>query len=66
MTASAAFERILEMLYAAMLDGEQWLEASALIEEACGSVGSGLLIVDSLGDDLGEDSIFLQARANAR
>ena len=50
------------MLYAAMLDGEQWLEASALIEEACGSVGSGLLIVDSLGDDLGEDSIFLQAR----
>ena len=39
MSGQDAFERILESLYDAMLDGTRWPDVSALIDEACGLTG---------------------------
>ena len=39
-----AFRRILESFHEAMLDDARWPAASALIDEACGLAGSGLLV----------------------
>ena len=39
-----AFGRILESFHDAMLDDARWPAASALIDEACGLAGSGLLV----------------------
>ena len=46
-----AFERILASLYEAALDDAGWLAASALIEEACGAVGSTLWVGEGYGAD---------------
>ena len=47
-----AFQRILESFYDAMLDDARWPAASALIDEACGLAGSGLLVVKGTEDDV--------------
>ena len=39
-----AFERILASLYDAMLDETCWPATSALIDEACGITGNGLMV----------------------
>ena len=39
-----AFERILASLYDAMLDDTRWPATSALIDEACGLTGNGLMV----------------------
>ena len=39
------FDRIIASLHEAMLDDSRWHEASALIDEACGTTGTQLLIV---------------------
>ena len=44
MNPDDAFERILASLYDAMLDDDHWRATSALIDEACGLVGSGLTV----------------------
>ena len=46
-----AFERILASLYDAMLDDIRWPAASALIDEACGMTGNGLLVREGSKDD---------------
>ena len=55
MNPDDAFERILASLYQAMLDDAHWPATSALIDEACGVMGSGLVVGESSG---GEDRIY--------
>ena len=38
------FERVVDSLHEAMLDGGRWREASALIDQACGTTGTHLAI----------------------
>ena len=44
MSDQDAFERILASLYDAMLDDTLWPATSALIDEACGTQGNGLVV----------------------
>ena len=46
-----AFERILRSFYDAMLDDALWPAAFALIDEACGLTGNGLLVVEGAKQD---------------
>ena len=45
------FQRILDALHDAMLDGTRWRGASATIDEACGLTGNGLMVRDAPMDD---------------
>ena len=47
-----AFERILASLYDAMLDETRWPATSALIDEACGSTGNGLMVGEGPTNDI--------------
>ena len=47
-----AFQRILTSMHEAMLDDSRWPETSALIDEACGTMGNALLIGEGSGDDV--------------
>ena len=49
MNSDDAFERILASLYEAMLDDARWPATSALIDEACGFVGSALVVGECSG-----------------
>ena len=51
MNPDDAFERILASLYRAMLDDARWPATSALIDEACGMVGSALVVGEGSGAD---------------
>lgn len=44
MSQHDTFHRVLMSLHGAMLDDAQWPATSALIDEACGTVGNALLI----------------------
>ena len=55
MNPDDAFERILASLYRAMLDDAHWPATSALIDEACGMVGSALVVGERSG---GKDRIY--------
>ncbi len=46
------FERALASLHDAMLDDTLWPATSALIDEACGTVGNALLVSDGPQDDV--------------
>ena len=61
-----AFERILASLHDAMLDDTRWPATSALIDEACGLTGSGLLVVDGAKDDLRLCPLGLHHRGEPR
>ena len=52
MSDQDTFERILASLYDAMLDDAEWPAASALIDDACGTVGNALLVADGPPDDI--------------
>ncbi len=52
MSDQDAFERILASLYDAMLDDARWPAASALIDEACGLSGNGLVVAEGPKDDV--------------
>ena len=52
MSDQDAFERILASLYEAMLDDAEWQATSALIDEACDTVGNVLLVTDSSKDEV--------------
>ena len=41
------YDRVIDSLHDAMLDGGRWREASALIDEACGTTGTHLAIGDA-------------------
>ena len=47
-----AFDRILASLYDAMLDETRWPATSALIDEACGLTGNGLMVAEGPPDDV--------------
>ena len=61
-----AFERILASLYDAMLDETHWPATSALIDEACGLTGNGLLVGEGRKDDIRVQFIGLYARGQRR
>ena len=61
-----AFERILASLYDAMLDETHWPATSALIDEACGLTGNGLLVGEGPKDDIRVQFIGLYARGQRR
>ncbi len=46
-----AFERMLRSFYDAMFDDALWPAVSALIDEACGLTGNGLLVVEGTKQD---------------
>ena len=50
MNPDDAFDRILASLYRATLDDAHWAAAAALIDEACGSSGNILLVVEGFDD----------------
>ena len=47
-----SFDRILAALHEAALDDAHWPAASALIDEACGTVGNMLTVGEGSGDDV--------------
>ena len=51
MSDQDAFEHILASLYDAMLDDAEWPATSALIDEACGTVGNALVVSEDPPDD---------------
>ena len=52
MSDQTAFERVLASLYDAMLDDTRWPATSALIDEACGLTGNGLIVAEGPKDDV--------------
>jgi len=52
MSDQDAFERVLAALHEAMLDDTQWPATSALIDEACGMLGSALAVGEGPTDDV--------------
>ena len=62
MSDQDAFERILASLYDAMLDDAEWPATSALIDEACGTVGNTLAVGEGPPDDIGIHFVGLYKR----
>ena len=62
MSDQDAFERILASLYDAMLDDALWPATSALIDEACGTVGNTLLVGEGPPDDIRTHFVGLYSR----
>ena len=52
MSDQDAFERILASLYEAMLDDALWPTTSALLDEACGTVGNALVVGEGSSDGI--------------
>ena len=66
MSGQDAFERILGSLYEAMLDDAHWPATSALIDEACGLTGNGLLVGEGPKDDIRVLSVGLYYHGQRR
>ena len=66
MSDQEAFERIVTSLYDAMLDDTRWAAASALIDEACGLTGNGLMVGDGPKDDVRALFVGLYYRGQRR
>ena len=52
MSDQDAFERILASLHDAMIDDAEWPTTSALIDDACGTVGNSLVVGEGPLDDI--------------
>ena len=52
MSDQDALEGILASLYDAMLDDSRWPAASALIDDACGLKGNGLMVAEGPENDI--------------
>ncbi len=61
-----AFERILASLYDAMLDETRWPATSALIDEACGLTGNGLMVAEGPKNDVRAVFVGLYSRGQRR
>ena len=61
-----AFARILASLYDAMLDETRWPATSALIDEACGLTGNGLMVAEGPKDDVRAVFVGLYSRGQRR
>ena len=57
---------ILASLYDAMLDETRWPATSALIDEACGLTGNGLMVGEGPKDDVRALWVGLYARGQRR
>ena len=66
MSEQNAFERILASLYDAMLDDTRWPATSALIDEACGLTGNGLMVGEGPKDDVRALFVGLYYRGHRR
>ena len=66
MNSQDAFERILASLYDAMLDETRWPATSALIDEACGLTGNGLMVAEGPPDDVRALFVGLYSRGQRR
>ena len=66
MNSQDAFERILRSLYDAMLDETRWPATSALIDEACGLTGNGLMVAEGPPDDVRALFVGLYFRGQRR
>ena len=66
MSAQDAFERILASLYEAMLDDTLWPATSALIDEACGIQGNGIMVGAGPKDDVRALFVGLYYRGERR
>ena len=66
MSDQDAFERILASLYDAMLDDAEWPATSALIDEACGTVGNALLVGEGPPADIRTHFVGLCRRGQRR
>ena len=66
MSEQNAFERILASLYDAMLDDTRWPATSALIDEACGLTGNGLMVGEGPKDDVRALFVGLYYRGQRR
>ena len=66
MSADDAFARIIMALHEAALDPAQWPVASALIDEACGVQGNGLLIGAGPRDNIQASFVGLYYRGERR
>ena len=61
-----AFERILASLYDVMLDDTRWPATSALIDEACGLTGNGLMVGEGPKNDVRGHFVGLYYRGQRR
>ena len=66
MSDQDTFERILAALHEAMLDDAAWPATSALIDEACGTVGNALLVGEGPPDDIRTHFVELYYRGQHR
>ena len=66
MSDQDAFERIMASLCDAMLDDAEWPATSALIDEACGTVGNALLVGEGPPDDIRTHFVALCYRGQHR
>ncbi len=66
MSDQDALERILASLYDAMLDDTLWPATSALIDEACGTVGNALMVRAGSQDDSPVSYVGLYYRGERR
>ena len=66
MSERPAVERILALLYDAMLDDTHWPATSALIDEACGIAGNALLVGEGPKDDIRVLVVGLYSRGQRR
>ena len=66
MNTQDAVARILASLYDAMLDETRWPATSALIDEACGLTGNGLMVGEGPKDDVRALFVGLYARGQRR
>ena len=60
------FERILALLYDAMLDDTRWPVVSALIDEACGITSNGLMVSEGPKDDIWAAVLGFYSRGQRR
>ena len=66
MSARDAFDRILAAVHAATLDETRWPATSALIDEACGLTGNGLMVGEGPTDDVRALFVGLYFRGQRR
>ncbi len=66
MSGQDAFERLLALLYDAMLDDRHWPAASALIDEVCGLTGNALVVGEGPKDHIRASFIGGYSRGQRR
>ena len=66
MSEHDAFDRVLAAVHDATLDESRWPATSALIDEACGLTGNGLMVAEGPTNDVRALFVGLYARGQRR